>query len=142
MVRRLCSATAMTRAAIKHGEEQLRLAMLASDVETLETLCHEALLFHTPEGVLLRKEDDLENHRSGRQKLTKLQTSELVVELHGADLAVTTLRVDLEGTFDEQAFGGQFRAIRTWRRDHDGPWQIIAGAITRTGCVPMRSHRS
>lgn len=121
----------MTRAAIKHGEEQLRLAMLASDVETLEALCHEALLFQTPEGVLLRKEDDLDNHRSGRQKLTKLATSELVVELFGADLAVTTSLVDLEGAFDGSAFAGRFRAIRTWRREHDGPWQIIAGAITR-----------
>ncbi len=123
----------MTRAAIKHGEEQLRLAMLASDVETLETLIHEALLFQTPEGVLVRKEDDLENHRNGRQKLSKLVTSELVVELFGADLAVTTLLVDLEGAFDGHAFAGRFRAIRTWRREHERAWQIIAGAITRVG---------
>ena len=116
--------------------------MLAGDVETLETLWHEELRVQTPEGVLLDKADDLEHHRSGRQKLTKLLTSELVVALHGADLAVTTLAVELEGTFDGHAVGGRFRAIRTWHRAHDGPWQVIAGSLTRVlpRSPSMQSH--
>lgn len=122
----------MTRAAIKHGEELLRVALLAGDVVVLDRLLHDSLLFTTSAGTLVRKEEDLENHRTGRQKLERLATRDLVVELHGGDLGVVTLLADLEGTFDGRAFGGHFRYLRTWRRDDDGVWRVIAGAVTTT----------
>ncbi len=119
----------MTRAAIKHGEEQLRLAMLASDVEVLDLLIDDALLFCDPSGELVRKDDDLENHRSGRQKLTNLVTRDLQIELFGDDVGVVSGIAELAGTFDGAAIGGTFRVLRTWRREHDGQWRIVAGAI-------------
>jgi ketosteroid isomerase-like protein len=120
----------MTRAAIKHSEEQLRVAMLASDVAVLDRLIHDSLLFSGPLGALVRKEEDLENHRSGRQTLTKLAPRDLVVELFGDDLGIVTVLADLEGTLDGQPFGGTFRYLRTWRREEDGAWRVIAGAVT------------
>jgi ketosteroid isomerase-like protein len=120
----------MTRAAIKHNEEQLRLAMLASDVPVLDRLIHDALLFSTPTGAIARKEEDLENHRTGRQKLTKLVQRDLVVELVSDDLGIVTVVAELEGTFDGAPFGGTVRYIRTWHRPHEGEWQIVAGAVT------------
>lgn len=119
----------MTRAAIKHHEEQLRAAMLASDVDALDRLLDDALVFSGPTGVLVRKEEDLENHRSGRQRLTGLVTRELVVELFD-DVAIVTTLADLTGTFDGASFAGTYRYIRTWRRGPEGAWRIIAGAVT------------
>lgn len=119
----------MTRAAIKHSEEQLRRAMLESDVAVLDQLIHESLVFSSPMGALVRKDDDLENHRSGRQKLTKLVPRDLVIELFGDDLGIVTVLTEVEGTFDGQPFGGTFRYVRTWRREN-GNWQVIAGAVT------------
>ncbi len=104
--------------------------MLAGDVPTLDRLIDDALLFVGPTGALFRKEEDLENHRSGRQRLTKLAQRDLAVELFGDDIAVVTLLADLEGTFDARPFGGTFRYIRTWQRQTDGAWRIIGGAVT------------
>ncbi len=118
----------MTRAAIKHGEQRLRGAMLASDVEELDGLLDDALVFSTPDGKLLRKEDDLEVHRSGAQKLTRLDPRELVIELHGADIGIASALVDLAGIVDGEPASGTYRYVRTWRRDEDGAWRVIAGA--------------
>jgi ketosteroid isomerase-like protein len=118
----------MTRAAIKHSEEQLRRAMLASDVDALERLIHDDLLFLGPTGALARKDEDLENHRSGRQRMTRLDPHDVVIELFGDDVGVVTVVAELEGTFDGTPFAGTFRYLRTWRCEH-GRWQIIAGAV-------------
>ena len=123
----------MTRAAIKHGEEQLRQAVLAGDVVILERLLDDALVFVDPSGAILGKEEDLENHRSGRQDFTRLVTRDLVVHLHEHDVAVTTLVADVEGTLDGAPFSGTFRYLRTWQRVHDGAWRIIAGSV-----MPLR----
>jgi ketosteroid isomerase-like protein len=119
----------MTRAAIKHGEQRLRDAMLASNVDDLDALLDDALVFSTPDGKLVRKDDDLELHRSGAQKLTRLDPRELVVELHGADIGIATALVDLAGTFHGEPFAGTYRYVRTWRRDESGAWRVIAGAV-------------
>jgi len=121
----------MTRAAIKHHEEQLRAAMLSSDLEALDRLLDDALVFSGPTGTLVRKEEDLENHRSGRQKLTRLVARELVVELFD-DVAVVSALADLAGTFDGAPFDGTYRYMRTWRRYPEGAWRIIGGAVTRS----------
>ena len=119
----------MTRAAIKHAEARLREAMLASDVVVLDDLIDDGLLFCGPDGSLFRKEDDLAAHRSGMQRLTKLESHSLSVELHGDDLGVVSTLVDLAGTMGDQPFGGTFRYVRTWRRGQDGAWRVIAGAV-------------
>jgi ketosteroid isomerase-like protein len=118
----------MTRAAIKHGEELLRQAMLAGDVEALDQLIHDELLFVGPTGALARKADDLENYRRGRQRMTKIEPRNLVIELFGDDIGVATVLTELEGVFDGSPFSGTFRYIRTWRREA-GRWQIIGGAV-------------
>jgi ketosteroid isomerase-like protein len=119
----------MTRAAIKHGEQRLRDAMLASDIDSLDQLLDDALVFITVDGKLVRKEDDLELHRSGTLKLTQLDSRELVVELHGADVGVTSTLVEVAGTNNGQPFAATCRYVRTWRRDESGAWRVIAGAV-------------
>lgn len=118
----------MTRAAIKHSEEQLQKAMLASDVDALDALIHDDLLFLGPTGTVARKADDLENYRRARQRMTKIDPRDLTIELFGEDVGVATVLTDIAGVFDDTPFSGTFRYIRTWRREN-GRWQIIAGAV-------------
>lgn len=118
----------MTRAAIKHGEERLRAALLAGDVAELDELLDEGLVSIAPDGTLSRKGDELDLHRARTQPLTKLSPRELVIELHGHDVAIASVLVELEGARDGQPFTATHRQVRTWRRDDAGAWRVIAAA--------------
>ena len=109
-------------------EEALRRAMLASDVDALDRLIHHRLLFVGPDGGLYHKEDDLERHRSGFQKITRIEFGERVVEAHD-DVIVVAVLAELTGTIDGIAFTGTFRYGRTWMRTDEG-FRIIAGSVT------------
>ncbi len=102
--------------------------MLAGDVATLDELLDESVVFITADGALARKEDDLDLHRSGAQKLTKLAPRGLVIELHGNDVAIASALVDLEGSIEGRPYSGTYRYVRTWRRDENGSWRVIAAA--------------
>jgi len=119
----------MTRSAIKHAEEELRTAMLAGDVDALDRLLDDALLFVAPNGDVAHKHDDLDNYRTRSQIITRHAPSDFMIELHGDDLGVVTVKVDLGGTFRGQPFEGIFRYTRTWRRSAGGAWRVIAGAV-------------
>lgn len=103
--------------------------MLTSDVDMLDRLIHDELLFVGPTGALARKDEDLENYRSARQRMTKIEPRDLVLSLFGEEVGIVTVLVELEGVFDGTPFSGTYRYVRTWRRE-DGRWQVIAGAVT------------
>jgi hypothetical protein len=60
-------------------EERLRLAMLASDFDTLDELISPDLIFTNHCGQVLGKQDDLESHRNGLLRMHKLEPSEMRV---------------------------------------------------------------
>ena len=120
---------AMTRAAIKHAEEALRTAMLAGNVAALDELIDDELVFVGPAGSVATKEDDLTAYRSGAQTISAHTPRDLTITLHGDDIAITTVVVELEGVVKARRFAGTYRYIRTWRRKHDGAWRILAGAV-------------
>ena len=109
-------------------EEQLRLAMLRSDVSVLDALIADELLFVGPDGSVLGKTTDLELQRSGAQRISQLDITELLVRDHG-EVAVATVMAVVAGTFNEQPFSGRFRYMRTWARTGIG-WQIVAGSAS------------
>lgn len=118
----------MTRAAIKHCEEQLRVAMLAGDVSALDRLLHEELLFVQCDGAVARKDDVIDDLRRERQTLETLAVSGLVCELSGDDIAVTTVVTEARGVRDGARYDASHRYVRTWKREHGGVWRVIAGA--------------
>jgi hypothetical protein len=113
---------------IQDLEESLRLAMLSSDVPTLERLISDNLLFVGPNGTAFRKQDDLDLHRSKRQKLDRADWEEVKVETYES-AAVSVVTAYLAGSFDGLNFSGRFRYIRMWAR-LGGSWKVIGGSIT------------
>jgi len=113
---------------IQDLEESLRLSMLNSDVPALERLISDSLLFVGINGATFRKQDDLELHRSKRQKLDRADWEEVKVQTYES-AAVSVVTAYLAGSFDGAAFSGRFRYIRMWAR-LGSTWQVVGGSIT------------
>jgi hypothetical protein len=115
---------------ILEAEEQLRIAMLHSDIGVLDKLLAPELIFTNHLGQLLSKTEDLEAHRSGLLKVKELIPSEQHLQLHDT-LAVVSVRMRLSGTYGGSPANGDFRFTRVWtvgpRRNS---WHIVAAHAT------------
>ncbi len=112
------------QAQIVEVEDQLRTAMLNSDVAALNELLAPDLIFTNHLGQLLGKDDDLVAYRSGVLKIASLKPSELHIRALG-DAAVVSVRMQLSGTYEGAPANGDFRFTRVWARSQQERWQIV-----------------
>ncbi len=108
-------------------EAMLVRAMLTGDVLTLERLLDERLLFTGPTGIVFGKEDDLTVHRSGAQRMTRIEVVSMQIVRHGT-VAIVTARTRLAGVFEGKAFEGVYAYSRTWVQQDEG-WRVVAGHV-------------
>lgn len=113
---------------LRASEDALRRAQLAGDVAALERLVDDALLFTGPDGAVYGKADDLDAHRQGWVRITRLEPSEEQVREAG-DWAIVSVRMDMAGSWKGAPFAGPFRYTRVWRRTGDG-WRVVAGHVS------------
>jgi ketosteroid isomerase-like protein len=111
-------------------EERLRLAMLASDFDTLDELISPDLIFTNHFGQVLGKQDDLESHRNGLLRMHKLEPSEMRVNA-SARFAVVSVRMRVTGSYGGSPFEEDLRYTRVWNRSTSGNWQILTGHSSR-----------
>lgn len=109
------------------SESALRRAQLSGDVAALERLVDDELVFTGPDGNIYSKADDLNAHRQGWVRITRLEPSEERMQRFG-DVAVISVRMEMEGSFKGAPFAGSFRYTRVWCRRADG-WRIVAGHV-------------
>lgn len=114
---------------IQAAEEQLRQAMLHSDVASLDRLIADDLIFTTHFGTVVTKQEDLAVHRSGTLKFHAIEPSEQKVMILG-QAAYVCVRMALSGTNNGSPFRGDFRFSRVWRMSGDNTWQVVAGQVT------------
>jgi hypothetical protein len=114
--------------ALRGSELALRRAQLAGDVGALERLVDDALVFTGPDGLVYGKADDLDAHRRGWVRITRLEPSEERVQRFGS-IAVVSVRMEMSGTFQGSAFAGSFRYTRVWCERADG-WRVVAGHVS------------
>ena len=114
---------------IETAEEQLRLAMLASDVELLDALISPSLIFTTHFGTVISKQNDLEINRSGALKFRSIKPSERKVLILGGP-AYISVRVRMSGTLGDSPFKDDVRFSRVWQPSQDKAWQVVAGQVT------------
>lgn len=110
------------------SEAALRRAQLASDVAALDQLVDEKLVFTGPDGALYTKADDLEAHRAGWVRISRLEPSEERVQRFG-NIAVISVRMDMAGSFRGEPFAGPFRYTRVWCARPEG-WRVVAGHVS------------
>lgn len=118
-------------------EARLRAAQLAADVDELDGLIDEGLLFTGPDGQLAGKSEDLAAHGSGAVRFRAHVPEELRVRRVGPDVAITALRarlaVEVGGTLHE----GTYRYTRVWAREDGGRWRVVGGQVSEV--LPPRS---
>lgn len=114
-----------TTEALRAAERRLQAAQLASDTATLTELLDDEVVFTGPDGNLYSKEDDLGLHRSGQQKLSRVEESELRLLVRGST-GVTWFLGKLEGTVAGEPFAARLRYTRTWAYEQGAGWRVVA----------------
>lgn len=117
-------------AMIEDLEEKLQSAMLTSDVAVLDELIADDLVWTMPAGFVANKQYDLEAHRSGVFRFTKIEISDRQIHTYGRDCMVVTLKAEMAGTVDGQAFSDSYRFTRVWVQ-RQNRWQIVAGHVSQ-----------
>ncbi|WP_293788643.1 nuclear transport factor 2 family protein [uncultured Pedobacter sp.] len=107
-------------------EDSLLKAIKHGDVENLDRLLHEDLLFTLPNGVTITKAMDMENYTSGNMVVNTIMPSEQLINLIG-DTAVVSVKIELNAVYHSQAVEGTFRYLRIWKL-FDREWKVIAGS--------------
>lgn len=119
-------------AEIERCEQQLRDAMLHSDVAQLDRLLSDGLIFTNQDGARLNKADDIAAHRSGLLAITTLsEQGERIIQRFG-DTAIVCLTTEVSGEYAGQPFSGTFAYSRVWRHK-DGRWQIVLAHCSAVG---------
>lgn len=119
----------MEHLTIENLEEKLRQSMLTSDVCTLDELIADDLVWTMHTGLVVNKQYDLEAHRSGIFRFTKLDISDRQIHQYG-DCVVVTLRAEIAGTLGDQIFSDTYRFTRVWVQRQQR-WQIVAGHVSQ-----------
>ncbi|HEX2616097.1 MAG TPA: nuclear transport factor 2 family protein [Flavobacteriales bacterium] len=115
------------RTAIIACENDLLRAQRTNDVDLLDRLLHDDLLFNGPSGAAATKAQDLANYRSGGIHLRTVEASDRQISLIG-DNAVVAVTVLLQGNYMGQALDARYRYLRVWKRA-GAQWQVIGGAV-------------
>lgn len=110
-------------------EQELLEAMKNCDIQKLDELIHEELLFNIPDGQTITKAMDLDNYRSGNMKIDNISSSEQTINLLD-DNAIVSVVIDMKGKFLNHSLDGNYRVLRVWKKI-DSSWNIIAGSSLR-----------
>jgi Domain of unknown function (DUF4440) len=118
---------ATRKAQIVASEDNLLEAMKTSNVELLDKLLHDELLFNGPNGQTATKAIDLKNYRSGNINLHTVESSDRTLSEIGDDIVVA-VTVEIKGNYLGQEINGKFRYLRVWKL-FESDWKVIAGSV-------------
>jgi uncharacterized protein (TIGR02246 family) len=109
-------------------EAAIRTAQLTADVQALDRLIADDLLFTGPDGQLATKAQDLAAHRSGALRVREHIPTELRIRRLGNDAAIVALRAQLTVDVQGTTVTGTFRYTRVWARE-EGQWHVAGGHV-------------
>jgi hypothetical protein len=115
------------------AERALQRAQRDADVAALDALLHPRCVGVFLDGSIFGKADDLEGHRSGSMRITKLVEEEMTAEENGP-VGVTRTVAWVEALVGGKPSSARLRYTRLWSRE-GGAWRVVAAtlaAITAT----------
>ena len=112
---------------INQAEARLKQAMLDSDVEVLDDVLDDKLVFTNHLGVTMGKQDDLEAHKQKMVRIVDVQLSDLqILVLDPGTTGVVTVAAHIVGTFLGDPFEDTLRFTRVWHQVATSQWKLIA----------------
>lgn len=114
---------------IQSLENRLIEAMKTSNVQELDNLLADSLIFTAHNGMLYTKNDDLDAHRSGNIEIFSVEASEQHIMTEG-NVAVVSVLMEISGSFFGSTEVGFYRFMRVWK-SHPQGWQVIAAQSTQ-----------
>lgn len=108
------------------SEKRLLEALRNRDLEILDELLHDNLLFIIPNGQIITKPMDMEAYRSGNMNINAISSGEQVINLID-DTAVASAVIEIKGKYLDQLIDGKFRYMRVWKL-FSGKWKVVAGS--------------
>jgi hypothetical protein len=109
---------------IATSEKELIQAMLKSDVQELDRLISDRLIFSAHTGEIYYKKDDLDAHRSGNIRIDQIEASDQIIQTN-ENVAVVFVKLKIKGSFFGNPSEGTFRFCRVWLKESEG-WKITA----------------
>lgn len=109
------------------AEHALQQAQRDADVAALDTLLHARCVGISMDGSIFGKADDMEGHRSGAMRITKLVEEDLSVEETGP-VGVTRLVAWVEAVLEGKPAAARLRYTRLWSHS-EGRWQVVAATL-------------
>ena len=115
------------KAQILEVEEELRLAMLNSDLTALNKLLSPQLIFTNHHGQIFSKHNELSAHVSGEFEITRLVLSEHHVLPLADGVAIVSAKAWMVGMYADSFSDNTFRFTRVWSLTPRGQWQVVSG---------------
>ena len=107
-------------------EQDLLKSMKNCDIEKLDELLHNDLLFTLPNGQTITKAMDLDTYRSGNMKIKEITSSRQKINLIRNNAVVSAI-MEMKGMYFEQSLDGKYRVLRVWQL-FENKWKVIAGS--------------
>ena len=106
-------------------EEQLRMAMLKSNIGELDKLLSEKLIFTDHMGQLISKHDDIAGHQQGDLMIENINLSDQKITVID-DMVVVSVDAEILGCYRGSPANGMFHFTRIWE-NKKGIWQVVVG---------------
>lgn len=110
-------------------ESELISALKNGNLETMDRLLHDDLLFTIPDGEVITKAQDLDSYSSGRMAVEDMVPSEQRIQIVG-DNAVVSVKINLKAQYMGHKVEDDFRFTRVWKL-FDKQWKVIAGSSVK-----------
>ena len=107
-------------------ENRLLDAIRNGDINTLDELLHDSLIFNIPTGQTITKDMEIENYRSGFMTVYDISTTDQSIKTID-NISTVVVTIHLKAKYADQIIDGKFRYLRVWKRFNNS-WKIIAGS--------------
>jgi hypothetical protein len=107
-------------------ENRLSEALKTGNIDVLDELLHDNLIFNIPTGQTITKAMDIENYRSGIMTVYDMSASDQIIKTI-EDISMVAVTIYLKVNYAGQIIEGKFRYLRVWKLFNNS-WKVIAGS--------------